>query len=72
MCCAANQYSKFIDIFLRFQTKERVLRANKSKITGENTFNGDHFEIEGNHRSSKDEKILFWIFLQISDQCFNN
>ena len=32
---------------------------NKSKITGENTFNGDHFEIQGNHGSSKDEKTLF-------------
>ena len=44
---------------------------NKSKITSENTFNGDHFEIEGNHESSKDEKTLFWVFLQICDPCFN-
>ena len=29
---------------------------NKRKITGENTFNGDHFEIEGNHELSKDKK----------------
>ena len=42
--------------FLRFQTKERDLRVNKSKITGENTFNRDQFEIEGNHRSNKDKK----------------
>ena len=37
-------------------------RFNKSKITGENTFNGDHFEIEDNHESNKDEKSLFWAF----------
>ena len=46
-------------------------RFNKSKITGENTFNGDHFEIEDNHELSKDEKSLFWVFLQICDPCFN-
>ena len=62
---------KLLVYFLRFQTGERVLRVNKSKITGENTFNGDHFEIEGNHESSKDEKTLFWVFLQICDPCFN-
>ena len=45
--------------FLRFQTKECILRVNKSKITGENTFNGDHFELGGNHESSRHEKILF-------------
>ena len=33
--------------------------SNRRKITGENIFNGDHFEIEGNHGSSKDEKTLF-------------
>ena len=50
--------------FLRFQIEERILRVNKSKITAENTFNGDHhFEIEGNHGSSKDKKTLFWVFL---------
>ena len=32
-------------VFLKFQNKERILRVNKSEITGENTFNGDHFEI---------------------------
>ena len=54
-----NKWDKFLDGF------------DKSKITGKNTFNGDHFEIEGNHESSKDEKTLFWVFLQICDQCFN-
>ena len=47
-------------------------RFNKSKITDENTFNGDHFEIEDNHESSKDEKSLFWVFLQICDPCFTD
>ena len=56
---------KLSAFFWRFQTEERVLRVSKSKITGENTFNGDHFEIEGNHESSKDEKTLFGVFLQI-------
>ena len=45
--------------FLRFQAEERVLRVNKSKITGKNTFNGYHFDIEGDHESSKDKKTLF-------------
>ena len=62
---------KLSAFFLRFQTEERVLRVNKSKITGENTFNGNDFEIEGNHESSKDEKTLFWVFLQICYPCFN-
>ena len=43
---------------LRFQTKERILRVNKRDITSEITFNGDCFEIEDNHESSKDEKNL--------------
>ena len=42
--------------FVRFQTEDRVLRINKSGITGENAFNGHFFEIEDNHESSKDEK----------------
>ena len=29
---------------------------NKSNATGENTFNGYHFDIEGNHGSSKGKK----------------
>ena len=57
--------------FCRFQTEERVLRVNKCKITGGNTFNGDHFEIEVNHESSKNEKTLFWVFLQICYPYFN-
>ena len=57
--------------FLRAQTEGRVLRVNKSKITGENIFNGDHFENEGKHGSIKDEKAFFWLVLQVYDQCFN-
>ena len=57
--------------FLRLQTKERILRVNKSEITSENTFNWDHFDIEGNHESSKDEETLFLVLLQTFDQCFN-
>ena len=38
------------------QIEELVLRVNKSKITGENTFNGNHFGIERNHESGKDKK----------------
>ena len=62
---------KLLAFFLRFQPEERVLRVNKSKITGENSFNCDHFEIEGSHGSSKNEKTFFRVFLQICDQCFN-
>ena len=72
ICCwAANQYSETTGIFLRFQTEERVLRVNRSKITGENTFNGDNFEIEDNHESTEDDQTLFCFFLQICDSCFN-
>ena len=48
-----------------------VLGVNKRGITGENTFNGDHFEIEANHDSINDEQTLFLVFLRICDQCFN-
>ena len=48
-----------------------MLRVNECRITGENTFNGVHFEIECNHGSSKDEKISFWVFLQICEESFN-
>ena len=71
-CCAANQFIEITGIFLRFQIEECVLRVNKSKITGENNFNVDHFEIEIKHGSSTDEKTLFWVFLLICDQSFNS
>ena len=54
-----------------FQTEERILRVNKSKNTSENTFSVDDFDIDGNHASSKSEKSLFWVFLQIFDQWLN-
>ena len=57
--------------FWSFETTDRILRVKQSKITGENTCNEDHFEIEGNDGSNKEKKTLFWIFLEISDQCFN-
>ena len=53
---------KIPKFFLSFQTEERVLRVNKSEITGQNAFNGDLFEIEDNHESSKDEKTWFQVF----------
>ena len=71
-CFAANQFIEITSIFLRFQTEQCVLRVNKSKITGEKTFNVDHFEIEIKHGSSTDEKTLFWVFLLICDQSFNS
>ena len=48
--------------FLRLQTEEQVLRINKSNITAGNTLKGDHFEIQGNHESSKEEENLFLAF----------
>ena len=43
--------------FQRFQTEERVLRVNnKTKSNRENAFHGYHFETEGNHESSNNEK----------------
>ena len=62
---------KLPTFFLKFQTEELILRVNKSEINGENTFDGNHFEIKSNHEQSKDEKPLFGLFLQICDQCFN-
>ena len=45
--------------FLRFQTKESVLRVNKSEVAGEIAFNGDLLEIEENREYSKEEKAWF-------------
>ena len=70
---AAQQTStlKLLVLFLRCQIEERILRVNESKVTDENTFNGDYFEIEGNHGPNKDDKILCWVFFMICDECFN-
>ena len=60
LCCwAANQDIEITSIFLRFQTKEPVLRVNKHKINGENAFNGEKFAIDSNHGSSKNKKGFF-------------
>ena len=51
--------------------QEPVLRVSKSKITGENTINEDHFSMRGNHGASKDDENSFTVFLQIYDHYFN-
>ena len=50
----------------------RTLRVNGTKIATENAFNRNQFGIEGNYELNIDEKILFWVFLQIHDLCFNH
>ena len=58
--------SLLLGIFLRFLTKEHVLKVNKSKINGENVYNEYHFDIEYNYESGKEEKTFFrffWRFL---------
>ena len=57
--------------FSSFQCEERVVRINKSEITGEHVFNGQFLEIEDNHESSKDEITWFYIFFQICYPFFN-
>ena len=44
---------KFTAIFFRFRTKEHVLRVNKSKVTAENAFNEDIYQMEDNRESMK-------------------
>ena len=63
---AAQQTStvKLSTISLRFQSKDHVLRIKKSKITGENTLNGDHFKIKSNYETTKDKKLYFGYFFQ--------
>ena len=51
--------------------EERLLRVNKTKITGGSNFNGDNFVAEGSYDSNNDEKILFWVFSLISRRWFN-
>ena len=40
---------------MRFQTKEHILRVDKSDITVENAFHGDLFENQDNRESRKNE-----------------
>ena len=47
--------------FWRLQTKESVLSVNKSKNTGEKTFNEHDFDIESNHELIKDKKNIFGV-----------
>ena len=54
--------SKSLAFFLRFKTKERAVRVNKSKIGGENTFIENNFRIEANHGLSKEQKVLKELF----------
>ena len=56
---------------LTFEIDEGVLRVNKSKITSENTVNGNPIGNEGNRESSKVKNTLFWVFSQFRDHCFN-
>ena len=61
---ARNQYSETAGIFfvffvLRFQTKERVLRVNKSEITSEKNFDGDVFGIKESYQPSIDKNNWF-------------
>ena len=39
--------------------EEHVLSVNKNEIDGEQGFNGDFFDLEDNHESSKDETTWF-------------
>ena len=50
---------KLLAVCLRFQIEERVIKVNKSEITGQNAFHGDLFEIEDNYESSQKKKTLF-------------
>ena len=59
MLCSKPVQWNYRHSFLKFQTEERVLRVNKSEITGESAFNGALFETEGDHESSKDENTWF-------------
>ena len=56
---------------MSFQTEELVPRVNKSEITGENSFIGDHFDTEANDHLINDEQTLFSVFLQICEQYSN-
>ena len=42
-----------------------ALRANETKITTENAFNPDPIGMEGKHKSEKEAKTFFWVFLLI-------
>ena len=45
--------------FFKFLTEECILRVKKTKMTCRNMFNGEHFDIDGNHGLNKDQKFFF-------------
>ena len=45
--------------FFSFQIEYCLLNVNKSEITDKNAFNGDIFETDDNHESSKVRKTWF-------------
>ena len=54
-CCAGNQYTEINGIIFEISNQRLRFAVNKSENSGENTFNGDHFEMKANHGSSKDK-----------------
>ena len=54
--CAANQYSKFTGIFLRFQTEERVVRVKISPTCHFPT--GDEIQVAWAHKRKAFEAVL--------------
>ena len=63
--------SKLRIFFQRFQTEVRALKVHETKITTEGAFNRDHFGIPDNPQSNNNERVLFWVFLQIFDPYIN-
>ena len=57
---------KLLAFCLRFKIEEPLLRVNKSEITVQNAFHADPFEIEDNHKSSKNgENLVLDIFANL-------
>ena len=53
----------FFFFYLRFKTKEWVLKVNKSESNGDNDFNGNFLGVEDNCEYSKYKKTWFYVFL---------
>ena len=70
---AAQQTSteKFTVFFKRNQTQVRAVNINETKITTGKCFSSDRFGFRDNHELNNDKRILFWVFLQIHEPCFN-
>ena len=62
---------KLPGFFWGFEKEEHILRVKKSEVSGPNTFNGSHSEIQDNHKSNNDGKIWFYEFFQICYPCLN-